>query len=191
MPPVIRFTKEAVLNAAYQLLRREGAAALNARAVARELGGSTQPIFRAYASMEELGQAVRQQANDLFFTQLHQKMAESPTPFLAMCLYYLTYAHQEPELFKFLFMCDRISDGSYEREQSAYQALYRLIADSMGVTLAQAEALYARVWTFTHGLAVAMVTKYIPPMSDEALTAYLTEACQAAANSLGVTLPRL
>jgi galactokinase len=39
MPPTIRFTRDAVLNAAYQLIRREGPGALNARAVAKELGG--------------------------------------------------------------------------------------------------------------------------------------------------------
>ena len=43
MPPSVRFSREAVLNAAYQLVRREGPNAINARAVARELGGSTQP----------------------------------------------------------------------------------------------------------------------------------------------------
>ena len=39
MPPSVRFSREAVLNAAYQLVRREGPSALNARAVAKELGG--------------------------------------------------------------------------------------------------------------------------------------------------------
>ena len=58
MPPSVRFSKDAVLNAAYQLVRREGPDALNARAVARELGGSTQPIFRLFSGMEELKQAV-------------------------------------------------------------------------------------------------------------------------------------
>ena len=47
-----------MLNAAYQLIRREGPGALNARAVAKELGGSTQPIFRLFSGMDELQKAV-------------------------------------------------------------------------------------------------------------------------------------
>ena len=54
MPPAIRFTRESVLKAAFELVRREGPSALNARAVARELGGSTQPIFRLFSGMDEL-----------------------------------------------------------------------------------------------------------------------------------------
>ena len=58
MPPTIRFNRDAVLNAAYHLIRREGPHALNARSVAKELGGSTQPIFRLFSGMEELHNAV-------------------------------------------------------------------------------------------------------------------------------------
>ncbi len=39
MPPTVRFTRDAVLHAACQLMRREGMEALNARAIAKELGG--------------------------------------------------------------------------------------------------------------------------------------------------------
>ena len=35
-------------------MRREGIEALNARAIAKELGGSTQPIFRLFTNMEDL-----------------------------------------------------------------------------------------------------------------------------------------
>ena len=52
MPPTVRFTRDAVLHAACQLMRREGMEALNARAIAKELGGSTQPIFRLFTNME-------------------------------------------------------------------------------------------------------------------------------------------
>lgn len=54
MPPTVRFTRDAVLHAACQLMRREGMEALNARAIAKELGGSTQPIFRLFTNMEDL-----------------------------------------------------------------------------------------------------------------------------------------
>ena len=45
MPPTVRFTRDAVLHAACQLMRREGMEALNARAIAKELGGSASGIF--------------------------------------------------------------------------------------------------------------------------------------------------
>ena len=56
VPPKIRYDREAVLQAAYRIARSQGAEAVNARAIARELGCSTQPIFRAFSGMEELRQ---------------------------------------------------------------------------------------------------------------------------------------
>ena len=188
MPPTVRFSREAVLNAACQLIRREGDAALNARAVARELGGSTQPIFRLFSGMEELRNAVIHQVAESFYTEMYHKMDESPAPYLAMGLCYLTYAKQEPQLFKLLFMRDRVSDGCYHKEQEAYAALYARIARSSGITVQEAEALYARSWVYTHGLAVSIATKYVPCMSEADMEAALTESWEAAAHQLQIKL---
>ena len=54
MPPKVKVTKEAIINAAMDIVRENGAAALNARAVAARLDCSTQPIFSNYNNMEEL-----------------------------------------------------------------------------------------------------------------------------------------
>ena len=188
MPPSVRFSREAVLNAAYQLIRREGPGALNARAVARELGGSTQPIFRIFSGMEELRSAVVQQVSDSFFAEMYRRMDASDEPYLAMGLWYLTYAKHEPELFKLLFMRDRVTDGCYEKEQAAYAALYDRIARSMDITPAEAKALYLRSWIYTHGLAVCIATKYTPCMSEDDMRAALTESCLAAAHQMNLKL---
>ena len=189
MPPIIRFTREAVLNAAYQLVRREGIDALNARAVARELGGSTQPIFRLFQNMDELTEAVRNLAADIFRDSMMKKMELSDNPFLIMGMHYISYAVEEPELFKLLFMCDRLSNGWYTRETRAYSFIYDVISSSLNVSHEQAAALYARVWVYTHGLAVSIVTKYIPCKSAEEMRAMLTESFLAAAHQLGLNLP--
>ena len=45
MPPKVRITKEEIINKAVDIVRRDGAQAINARNVAAELECSTQPIF--------------------------------------------------------------------------------------------------------------------------------------------------
>ena len=54
MPPKVKITKEEITAAALELLRQRGMEAINARAVAKELGCSTQPIFSNYSTMTEL-----------------------------------------------------------------------------------------------------------------------------------------
>ena len=54
MPPKIRITKENIVERAVEIVREHGMDSLNARSLAKELGCSVQPIFRAFDSMGEL-----------------------------------------------------------------------------------------------------------------------------------------
>ena len=54
MPPKAKVTRDMILEAAFALVRQEGHSALNARALARKLGCSTQPILYNFATMEAL-----------------------------------------------------------------------------------------------------------------------------------------
>lgn len=112
MPPTVRFTRDAVLHAACQLMRREGMEALNARAIAKELGGSTQPIFRLFTNMEDLHRELILYVARQFQAHAEADMAQSDSPYIQLCTTYLLYGRDEPELFKLLFMRDRVSEGN-------------------------------------------------------------------------------
>ncbi len=189
MPPIVRFSREAVLDAAYQLIRREGPAALNARAVAKELGGSTQPIFRLFSGMEELKQAVIELTLQTWKTSLSQRLQESAFPYLTIGMSFLLFARDEPELFKLLFMRDRVSDGSC----TDYNVNWGipLIEDTVKVDVETARKLYDRNWFYCYGLAVSIATKYISCMSECHMRQLLVESLQGAALQLGVELPTI
>ena len=189
MPPMIRFSREAVLNAAYQLIRREGPAALNARAVAKELGGSTQPIFRLFSGMDELHQAVVELALQEWKDKLRVRLQDSTFPYLTIGMCYLLFARDEPELFKLLFMRDRVSDGSC----TDYDVNFGipLIENSVKVDVDTARKLYERNWLYCHGLAVTIATKYIPCISECKMRELLVESLNGVAMQLGVELPTI
>ena len=69
MPPKVRVTKENIIKTATELVRQSGADAINARAIAKVLGCSTQPIFSNFATMDELKTAVIQSAQELSLSQ--------------------------------------------------------------------------------------------------------------------------
>jgi AcrR family transcriptional regulator len=54
MPPKVKVTKEDIIQASVELVRKKGTDAINARTIASALNGSTQPIFSNFESMEEL-----------------------------------------------------------------------------------------------------------------------------------------
>ena len=189
MPPSQRYQKDEILRAATALIRRDGPAALNARSLARELGCSTQPIFRLFSGMDELRSAVINQASDAFYAAMYSCMDKTENPYLRMGLFYLSYAQDEPQLFKLIFMRDRVTDGCYTEEQTAYNALYARISQTLGIPFKDAQDFYVRTWLYAHGLAVSMATKYIPRMSEADMEANLRECCRAAAMAMHLTIP--
>lgn len=157
MPPTVRFTRDAVLHAACQLMRREGMEALNARAIAKELGGSTQPIFRLFTNMEDLHRELILYVARQFQAHAEADMAQSDSPYIQLCTTYLLYGRDEPELFKLLFMRDRVSEGQYS-DQTNFDLVFNIIKKETPLDDETALRFFERTWLFIHGPALRRST---------------------------------
>lgn len=185
MPPTVRFTRDAVLHAACQLMRREGMEALNARAIAKELGGSTQPIFRLFTNMEDLHRELILYVARQFQAHAEVDMAQSDSPYIQLCTTYLLYGRDEPELFKLLFMRDRVSEGQYS-DQTNFDLVFNIIKKETPLDDETALRFFERTWLFIHGLAVCIATKYIPCQDERYLISMVKEAYNAAVKMMNL-----
>lgn len=185
MPPTVRFTRDAVLHAACQLMRREGMEALNARAIAKELGGSTQPIFRLFTNMEDLHRELILYVARQFQAHAEADMAQSDSPYIQLCTTYLLYGRDEPELFKLLFMRDRVSEGQYS-DQTNFDLVFNIIKKEAPLDDETALRFFERTWLFIHGLAVCIATKYIPCQDERYLISMVKEAYNAAVKMMNL-----
>lgn len=185
MPPTVRFTRDAVLNAACQLMRRKGIEALNARAIAKELGGSTQPIFRLFTNMEDLHRELILYVARQFQAHAEADMAQSDSPYIQLCTTYLLYGRDEPELFKLLFMRDRVSEGQYS-DQTNFDLVFNIIKKETPLDDETALRFFERTWLFIHGLAVCIATKYIPCQDEKYLISMVKEAYNAAVKMMNL-----
>lgn len=185
MPPTVRFTRDAVLHAACQLMRREGIEALNARAIAKELGGSTQPIFRLFTNMEDLHRELILYVARQFQAHAEEDMAQSDSPYIQLCTTYLLYGRDEPELFKLLFMRDRVSEGQYS-DQTNFDLVFNIIKKETPLDDETALRFFERTWLFIHGLAVCIATKYIPCQDERYLISMVKEAYNAAVKMMNL-----
>lgn len=185
MPPTVRFTRDAVLHAACQLMRREGMEALNARAIAKELGGSTQPIFRLFTNMEDLHRELILYVARQFQAHAEADMAQSDSPYIQLCTTYLLYGRDEPELFKLLFMRDRVSEGEYS-DQTNFDLVFNTIKKETPLDDETALRFFERTWLFIHGLAVCIATKYIPCQDERYLISMVKEAYNAAVKMMNL-----
>lgn len=185
MPPTVRFTRDAVLHAACQLMRREGMEALNARAIAKELGGSTQPIFRLFTNMEDLRRELILYVARQFQAHAEADMAQSDSPYIQLCTTYLLYGRDEPELFKLLFMRDRVSEGQYS-DQTNFDLVFNIIKKETPLDDETALRFFERTWLFIHGLAVCIATKYITCQDERYLISMVKEAYNAAVKMMNL-----
>lgn len=185
MPPTVRFTRDAVLHAACQLMRREGMEALNARAIAKELGGSTQPIFRLFTNMEDLHRELILYVARQFQAHAEADMAQSDSPYIQLCTTYLLYGRDEPELFKLLFMRDRVIEGQYS-DQTNFDLVFNIIKKETPLDDETALRFFERTWLFIHGLAVCIATKYIPCQDERYLISMVKEAYNAAVKMMNL-----
>lgn len=162
MPPKIQYTKADLLRVAFKLTRAKGLAAVNARAIAKALGCSTQPIFRAFHSMDEIRNEVMRMGMDLYGLNITRSAANADRPYLRTGLAYLTFAAEEPELFKLLFMRDRISDGTIaDISDNTLDYVLDLVMANTGMTREKAMQFHRHLWIYTHGLASMIATRFV------------------------------
>ena len=80
MPRKFMFTREEVLDAALNLVREQGIAAVTARGLGEKLGSSSKPIFSLFENMEDVLNAVTQAADKLYQSYLQEDMAGGKYP---------------------------------------------------------------------------------------------------------------
>lgn len=162
MPPKIQFAKADLLRAAFKLTRQKGLPAVNARAIAKELGCSTQPIFRAFNSMEEIKNEVMRMAMDLYGMYITRGANRASKPYMATGMAYLAFAMEEGELFKLLFMRDRLGDNTInDIADTTLDYVLDLVMENTGLTRDGAMQFHRHLWIYTHGLASMIATRFV------------------------------
>lgn len=103
MPPKQRITREMILERSFAMFCQDGMDVVNARSVAKALNCSTQPIFSYFSGMEDLKNALELKAKETFETMLAQ-VPQDKDPLVDICTAVVTFAYEQPCLFKHLFM---------------------------------------------------------------------------------------
>lgn len=159
MPPKPIVSKEDVFAAALSLVHRSGMESVNARSVAELLGCSTKPLFRLYQNMDELKQDLFSQINRYCSDYMHG-YAGFHNDYIGVALRYINFAEEEPNLFKALFMSNAMTQTTVANmmtDQDIAGLLNEISADAE-VSRREAQAIYKKMWIFSHGIASLMAT---------------------------------
>lgn len=177
MPPQAKYTKQEILETAYEILRQEGPAALTARHLGEKLGGSSRPIFTVFSGMQDVQQGALDLAKKEYAAYLDRGLRETP-PFKGAGMEHIRFAADEPLLFREIFMSPENAGWGGPRFFLQSEENYRRVLESLtgyyNLSQEAAHKLYEHLWIYTHGIA-SLIATGVTEADLESAGAKLTE----------------
>ena len=161
MPPKIKITEEAILDAAVKITAEQGIEKLNARSLASALGCSVQPIFRVYSGMEDLKKAVIARVGEIYSAYLSDSISQEDG-LVGLEMAYIRFAREQKHLFRLLHMSDRLGLSKTEEftKVGINHEIIVAMAQMTGLTPEQSEMLYTGAFFTAHGIASMIATNH-------------------------------
>ena len=183
MAPKNKFTREEMIEAAVRVVQLNGIDSLTAKALAAELGVSTQPVFTCFHTIEEAKNEVCIAAEKLYDKYVTDGL-HMPIPFFGVGMQYLRFAKEEPELYRLLFLSTH-GDERFN-VMTALKHSQDLVRDSLEKTyhidVQAADRYFRDMWLVVHSLATLIVTgdcPYSEQEMGEILTGFSVSFCKA------------
>ena len=183
MAPKNKFTKEEMTQAALRVVRAKGIDGLSAKALADELGTSTQPVFTAFGSMDGVRHAVYAAAVRVYDSYAERGLREQ-IPFFGVGIQYIRFAREEPELYRLLFLTQKQEKGY--GAMHAMQHLQELVRPTLvgvyHISDEEADVYFRDLWLVVHSLATLIVTGDCPYSDREIgqiLTGFSVSICKS------------
>lgn len=181
MPPKAKFTREEIVSAALDIVRRGGPESLTARELGAELKSSARPIFTAFQNMEEVREAVLAAARALYNGYVREGIA-CEKKFKGVGLAYIRFAQSEPKLFQLLFMREQSGTPPLNEVLASldpnYTEILQAVSEDYGLRGESARKLYRHLWIYTHGIAVLCATK-VCSFTGAEIGSMLDQVCQS------------
>lgn len=175
MPPKIQFTKEQIVDAAFEIAKVAGMDSITTRAVADKMGSSTAPIYVNFKEVDELKQAVIQRVFKLSHQMLREQLGQN-TPFLDIGLASLRFAREYSVLFRELIMRPNPYMNDYEPELTAITQPMQEDPDLVEFSEEELQVILLKMRIFTVGLSVMVANGLLPPEFNEAMQQEIMES---------------
>lgn len=165
MPSSPKVLKETMLEAAYNMLIRDGYEAINIKTVAKELGCSTQPISRQFGSMDGMREELLTYCLARFSTAFSMKGDHAADIVLCVAEGYVNLAYDYPNVYKYLYMSEhdgkKMGDVTRTHRLQNYDKVIGMLMQEYGITSDAAYTFMQDMEYYVHGIASYIATDYI------------------------------
>ena len=177
-----RVSREEIIDAALEVLREGGFAAVNARSVARKAGCSTQPIYLSFQNMEELKRIISERAVAIHVRRVRDILRRHDDKDSCYSRYsryssygigFVKFAAEEKQLFRWLYL-EGEQSGPY-RTDVLLPEIIRVMEEEFGYSGEVAEKLHQDMVYYSYGLAILANTNHLEMTDTEILEAFRRE----------------
>lgn len=150
MAPKVKTDREAILQAAFEVAKREGISAITAQSVSKVLKTSVAPIFRVFQSVEELRLATVEKIDE-FHTEYIKNYPIASIEFLSYGIAYIQFAKEYPQLFETIMLPCPTDIG--ERMTGSLAFAVNSVSTLSGLDFESSKIFFLNMWIYTHGIA--------------------------------------
>ena len=180
MPTKIKISKDMILDAAFEIVRKDGMEKLNNRELASKLKCSIRPIYYQFENVEEMQKELYKKIEQYFYKFLLDNMIEGIPQYKQVGINYIRFAKKEKKLFQTLFMSDigLTPDAFVAKDGEDYKQIEKLIRKSANLKEEDIKDFHTKMWIFCHGIATLVANDTIK-LTDKQIQDLLSYEFQA------------
>ena len=180
MPTKIKISKDMILDAAFEIVRKDGMEKLSNRELANKLKCSIRPIYYQFENVEQMQKELYMKIEQYFYKFLLDNMIEGIPPYKQVGINYIKFAKKEKKLFQTLFMSDTdlTPDAFVSKSGNDYKEIEKLVRISTNLKDDDIKDFHTKMWIFCHGIAT-LVANGTVKLTDNQIQELLSDEFQA------------
>ncbi len=177
MPKPVTYTRENILNAAFEIFAQEGLSSLSTRGIASKIGASTAPVYSCFTSISE----IRSELLQISLRKIIEYTEKEYTPdlFLNIGVGLLEFAKDYPRVYRTMFLEEDGNREIFEQFRVKNLTQMRREPNISAFGEAQLEEILRKLTVYTHGLAALICANMLEDKSTGNLIALLDDAGSA------------
>lgn len=155
MPPKAKITKEMIVEAAFNIVQKEGVEKVTARSISEQLNCSTQPVLYYFSTVEDIKKLVYKKVDEYHTDYIMDTDTDYGNPMLTIGMNYIRFAINESNLFRFLFQSNEFSGvGMLDLlETEELLPILIVLQNELDMSMEDAKDVFSTLFIFAHGYA--------------------------------------
>ncbi len=157
MPPKAKYSREEIIEKAFEIARVKGIDEVTAREVANALGTSSSPIFTAFSNMEEVQLEVRKLAMKKFEEFIRDALNYTPA-FKYVGMKMIEFSKREPKLFQLIWMREHSESQTFamllEELGDTVEVCIQIMQKDYDLNREEADLLFRQTWIHPFAICV-------------------------------------